>query len=164
VPNMARTAILALLLLVVLLPTACRPSSPTTPTPSPTPIPVFQGSAGDMTIIVRLIINPYNPERSEVAAPRGFQLVRFILSLENKGSEPMPVSALDFILEDQQGSFYYGQGSFEAPLGLIYTLAPGASVQATVTFTVAQGRALDRLKYVISSPTPQIVSLSLRNP
>src|SRR3972149_10598732 len=132
--------------------------------PAPTPIPVFQASAGDMTIIVRLIINPYSPERSELSAPRGFQLVRFILSLENKGTQPLLVNALDFILEDQQGSFYYGQGSLEAPLGLIHTLAPGSSVQAVVTFSVAQGRALDRLKYVIASPTPQILSLSLRSP
>ena len=161
---MVRKAVAALLLLVVLLLTACRPSPAATPTPSPTPIPVFEGSAGDMTIIVRLIINPYNPERSELSAPKGFQLVRFILSLENHGTGPMPVSALDFLLEDQQGSFYYGQGSLEAPLGLIYTLAPGASVQAVVTFTVAQGRALDRLKYVVSSPTPQVLTLSLRNP
>lgn len=161
---MARKAIPALLLLVVLLLTACRGSPVTTPTPAPTPIPVFQASAGDMTIIVRLIINPYNPERSEVSPPRGFQLVRFILSLENKGTEPLLVNALDFILEDQQGSFYYGQGSLEAPLGLIHTLAPGASVQAVVTFTVAQGRALDRLKYIIASPTPQILSLSIRSP
>jgi hypothetical protein len=162
---MARKAIPALLLLVVLLLTACRPSpAVTTPTPAPTPIPVFQGSAGDMTIIVRLIINPYKPERSELAAPKDYQLVRFRLSLENHGTGPMPVSALDFLLEDQQGSFYYGEGSLEAPLGLIYTLAPGASVEAVVTFTVAQGRALERLKYVVSSPTPQILSLSLRNP
>ena len=161
---MARKAITALLLLLVLLLTACRPSAPATPTPAPTPIPVFEGSAGDMTIIVRLIINPYKPERSELPAPKDFQLVRFILSLENKGAQPLPVNALDFILEDQQGSFYYGQGSLEAPLGLIYTLAPGATVQAVVTFTVAQGRALDRLKYIISSPTPQILALSLRNP
>ena len=162
---MARKAIPALLLLVVLLLTACRPGpAVTTPTPAPTPIPVFQGSAGDMTIIVRIIINPYNPERSELSAPKGFQLVRFILSLENKGTQPLPVNAMNFILEDQQGSFYYGQGFLEAPLGLIYTLAPGSSVQAVVTFTVAQGRALDRLKYVIASPTPQVLSLSLRNP
>ena len=161
---MARKAIPALLLLVVLLLTACRGSPVTNPTPAPTPPPLYQGSAGDMTITVRLIINPYSPERSELSAPRGFQLVRFILSLENKGREPVLVNALDFILEDQQGSFYYGQGSLEAPLGLIHTLAPGASVQAVVTFSVAQGRALDRLKYVIASPTPQILSLSLRSP
>ncbi len=161
---MARKAIPALLLLVVLLLSACGGSPVTTPTPAPTPPPLYQGSAGDMTITVRLIINPYNPERSELSAPKGFQLVRFILSLENKGTQPVLVNALDFILEDQQGSFYYGQGSLEAPLGLIHTLAPGASVQAVVTFSVAQGRALDRLKYIIASPTPQILSLSLRNP
>ena len=161
---MARKAIPALLLLAVLLLTACRGSPATTPTPAPTPIPVFQASAGDMTIIVRLIVNPYNPERSEPSPPKGFQLARFILSLENKGTQPLLVNALDFILEDQQGSFYYGQGFLEAPLGLIHTLAPGASVQAVVTFSVAQGRALDRLKYIIASPTPQILSLSLRSP
>jgi len=117
-----------------------------------------------MTIIVRLIVNPYNPERSEPSPPKGFQLARFILSLENKGTQPVLVNAMNFMLEDQQGSFYYGQGFLEAPLGLIHTLAPGASVQAVVTFSVAQGRALDRLKYVIASPTPQILSLSLRTP
>src|SRR3972149_4435650 len=141
---MARKAIPALLLLAVLLLTACRGSPATTPTPAPTPIPVFQASAGDMTIIVRLIVNPYNPERSEPSPPKGFQLARFILSLENKGTQPLLVNALDFILEDQQGSFYYGQGFLEAPLGLIHTLAPRASVQAAVTFTVAQGRGPDR--------------------
>lgn len=161
---MARKAVAALLLLVALLFTACRPSPAATPTPSPTPIPVFQGSAGDMTIIVRLIINPYSPERSELSAPKGYQLVRFRVSLENTGAQPLPVNAMDFILEDQQGSVYYGQGYLEAPLGLIYTLAPGSSVDAVVTFTVAQGRAMDRLKYVMSTPTQQILTLSLRNP
>ena len=161
---MARKAVPALLLLVVLLLTACRGSPVTNPTPAPTPPPLYQGSAGDMTITVRLIINPYTPERSELSAPRGFQLVRFILSLENRGREALLVNAMNFMLEDQQGSFYYGQGFLEAPLGLIHTLAPGASVQAVVTFTVAQGRALDRLKYIIASPTPQILSLSLRSP
>jgi len=162
---MTRKAVAALLLVVPLVFTACRRTpAVTTPTPPPTPIPVFTASAADLTIIVRLIINPYKPERSELAAPKDFQLARFILSLENKGTQPLLANAMDFVLEDQQGSFYYGQGYLEAPLGLIYTLAPGASVQAVVTFAVAQGRALDRLKYVIASPTPQILTVSLRNP
>jgi hypothetical protein len=160
---MMKRVIPVLLLLLVPFVFACRGPSPT-PTPAPTPIPVFQASAGDLVITVQDIINPYNPERSELPAPSGFQLVRFILGLENKGTQPLPVNALDFILEDEQGSFYYGWGFLEAPLGLIHTLAPGASVQAVVTFSVAQGRTLDRLKYIIASPTPQILSLSLKSP
>ena len=155
--------VILLLLLVPFIFAACRGSA-ATPTPAPTPIPGLQASVGDLVITVQGIINPYNPERSELPAPSGFQLVRFILSLENKGREPLPVNALDFILEDEQGSFYYGWGFLEAPLGLIHTLAPGASVQAVVTFTVAKGRTLDRLKYITASPTPQILSLSLRSP
>ncbi len=153
--------VILLLLLVPFIFAACRGPSPT---PAPTPLPLLQASAGDLDITVQGIINPYNPERSELPAPSGFQLVRFILSLENRGTEPLPVNALDFILEDEQGSFYYGWGFLEAPLGLIHTLAPGASVQAVVTFSVAQGRTLDRLKYIIASPSLQILSLSLRSP
>ncbi len=160
---MKRVIPVLLLLLVPFILAACRGPS-ATPTPAPTPLPLLQASAGDLDITVQGIINPYNPERSELPAPSGFQLVRFILSLENRGTQPLPVNALDFILEDEQGSFYYGWGFLEAPLGLIHTLAPGASVQAVVTFSVAQGRTLDRLKYIIASPTPQILSLSLRTP
>ncbi len=156
---MKRVIPVLLLLLVPFIFAACRGPSPT---PAPTPLPLLQASAGDLDITVQDIINPYNPERSELPAPSGFQLVRFILSLENKGTQPLPVNALDFILEDEQGSFYYGWGFLEAPLGLIHTLAPGASVQAVVTFSVAQGRTLDRLKYITASPTPQILSLKLR--
>ena len=155
--------VMVLLLLLVPFIFACRGPS-ATPTPAPTPPTLLQASVGDLVITVQGLMMPYNPERSELPAPRGFQLVRFILSLENKGTQPLPVNALDFILEDEQGSFYYGWGFLEAPLGLIHTLAPGASVQAVVTFTVAQGRILDRLKYITASPTPQILSLSLRSP
>ncbi len=158
---MMKRVIPVLLLLVPFIFAACRGPSPT-PTPAATPPPLLQASAGDLVITVHGIINPYNPQRSELPAPSGFQLVRFILSLENKGTQPLLVNALDFILEDEQGSFYYGWGFLEAPLGLIHTLAPGASVQAVVTFSVAQGRTLDRLKYITASPTPQILSLKLR--
>ena len=153
------------LLLVVMalsLFASCRFSAAPTPTPATPPTPPPQATGGDLVLTLNRIVNPYNPERSELSAPRGFRLVRFIVTMANQGKSPMVVDALNFVLEDEVGSFSYGQGFFEVPLGLVHTLAPGASLQAIVTFPIAQGRALARLKYIMANaPTPQVLTLPL---
>jgi len=160
---MKKAIVLLTLAVALLLLASCRFSPAPTPTPVPAATPPPQAAGGDLVLTLNRIINPYDPERSELSPPRGFKLVRFVVTLANQGKNPLVVDALNFVLEDEAGSFSYGQGFFEVPLGLVHTLAPGASLQAVVTFPVAQGRSPARLKYIMAtSPTPQVLTLPLK--